>query len=164
MTRSHVDDHVFGEAFLANRMQRLVDLIVEQGNDMLESAGVFIPSRCVSALLLINERESVSVADMAAALCLPHQLVTQRVDLLEKLGVVRREVDPADTRRKNVTLTKAGQDQYCILDQQLKISAAAIERLQQEVGVELSPIILELIQALRRVPLKERMQEINNRA
>lgn len=158
MNRSHVDDHALSDAFLANQMQRLVDLIVEQGNDMLAAAGVSIPSRCVSTLLLIHERQRISVADIAAALCLPHQLVTQRVDLLENLNIVAREIDPTDTRRKIVTLTGLGRDQYRILDKQLQKSAKAIRALQQEVGVELSPIILDLIQALKRKSLRERMQ------
>ena len=83
-----VDSHRFSAAFVANQLERLVDVIVTQGNDMLDAAGIEFPSRTVSTVLFVGENEPTSTADIARALGQPHQLATQRVDLLIQIGII----------------------------------------------------------------------------
>jgi hypothetical protein len=85
-----VDAHRLSAAFVANQLERLVEVIVTQGNDMLEAAGIRFPSRAVSTVLFVGENEPTSTADIARALAQPHQLATQRVDLLIQLGILER--------------------------------------------------------------------------
>ena len=54
------------------------------------------PSRSASTVLLLGSGKNLSAADIAKLLGEPHQLATQRVDLLITLGIVSRVDDPRD--------------------------------------------------------------------
>ena len=95
---TYVDTHPRKGAFAANHMARLVDLINDQGSQLLEDANLSLPPRAVSTVLLISERGQITAADIAKELNQPHQLVTQRIDALIKLDLLKRLTDPNDGR------------------------------------------------------------------
>lgn len=152
------DCHALNEAFLANRLERLAELIVMQGQVLLGEAGLEMPSRTVSLLLLVGERKQLSVADAVAVLCQPHQLVTQRAELLIGLGLVDRNDDPADGRRKILTLSVRGEDQYVRLQARLLEAAGAFAALSEEVGCDLLAMVEKAHSALERTSLLERIE------
>jgi len=158
---SFVDTHPLRGAFVANQLERLVDIIMLQGHALLEDAGLVIPSRAVSAVLLIGEHGTLSAADIASALAQPHQLVTQRIELLIDLGVVERITDPTDGRRKLIELTRVGHDQLKRLQARLVESEQAFSALFAEIECDLSSIAERAIHALERDPLLNRIQALN---
>lgn len=143
-------------AFVANQLERLAALIVAQGDALLEDAGVSIPPRTVSIVLLLGERGRLSVADIAKMTERPHQLMTQRVELLIELGIVRRADDPEDGRRKIVVLTAKGSEQHRRLNACLVRAKAAFAALFREIECDLPAVILRAMDALKRSPLSAR--------
>ena len=155
---NYVDAHRLSAAFIANQIERLAEVIVAQGNEMLESAGIQFPSRAVSTVLFVGENEPASTADIARALGQPHQLATQRVDLLVQLGILERIGDPDDARRKLLRLTPAGQAQFRILTDQLDKAGQAFSAMFAEIGCDLAAATLRAAAALEQTPLITRMK------
>ncbi|MEO1657100.1 MAG: MarR family transcriptional regulator [Pseudomonadota bacterium] len=161
--KSHLDDHPLQGAFLANRLDRLAELIVGQGETLLADVGVEIPPRAVSAILIIGEEGAVSTADIAEMLGQQHQVTTQRIELLIADEIITRTPDPGDRRRKLLTLTKKGREQYAALRQRLETATQVFDELCQEIGCDLPPILDKMADALKSRPLVERAREIEAR-
>tara|TARA_R110000782_G_C14795521_1_gene411324 strand:- start:1321 stop:1806 length:486 start_codon:yes stop_codon:yes gene_type:complete len=153
-----IDTHRLGSAFIAYQLERLTELIVAQGNDMLDAAGITFPSRAVSTVLFIGEHQPTSTADIARALGQPHQVATQRVDLLIQFGIVERVDDPEDGRRKLLRLTGKGADQFRTLTARLAKAGQAFEALFAEIGCDLPAVLQRAADALRAAPLLTRMK------
>ena len=159
-----VDTHPWREAFIANLLDRLVGQIVEQGEDLLADAGIVFPSRTVSSVLLIGERGAISTADIAKALSQPHQLVTQRIDLLIKLEVIERTDDPEDGRRKLLKLSPTGLDQYDRLQRRLTKASEAFASLFAEIECDLSAIAMRAMSALDHRSILERVHDVKSQS
>lgn len=151
-------DHPLSGAFLANKLDRLADLIADQGEALLGDAGLEMPSRTVSLLLLVGDHRKLSAADAAALLGHPHQLVTQRTELLIGLGLIERKDDPADDRRKVLMLSAKGKGQYARLRTRLSEAADAFGALFDEIGCDLAAMAVKAQAALERKPLRERIK------
>lgn len=156
--RHFTDTHALKGAFVANRLSALVDLIALQGDSLLQDAGVSIPARAVSCVLLVGDQGQVSAADIAKALQQPHQLATQRVEALIKLGLLKRIEDRNDGRRKILALTAKGNDQYTRLNVRLAEVEQAFLGLFAEIDCDLPAVLERTLQALRSTPLLERIQ------
>ena len=154
------DSHPLRGAFVANTLERLVGLIVAQGEDLLRDAGLTFPSRAASTVLLLGERARLSAADLAKVLGQPHQLVTQRVDLLIELGIVSRAHDSGDARRRVLVLTSKGKRQFERLKARLALAEAAFAALSAEIGCDLSGAALSAIAALGRSSVLDRVRAL----
>ena len=157
-----LDSHPLRGAFVANALERLVGLIVEQGEDLLRDSGLTFPSRAASTVLLLGERARLSAADLAKVLGQPHQLVTQRVDLLIELGIVSRAGDPGDGRRRILVLTAKGKRQFEKLKARLALADAAFAALFAEIGCDLSSAASSAIAALGRSSVLDRVRALEN--
>lgn len=153
----YVDSHPRHGAFLANQLHRLVDLIAKQGDELLMAAGLSLPSRAVSSVMLIGEHGQISAADIARELEQPHQLVTQRIDNLIELGFVGRVDDPRDGRRKILKLTRKGKKEWRLLDACLRDAEQVFLDLHQEIECDLSAVTLRAIKALSSESIVDRM-------
>lgn len=160
MPENYLDTHVLSRVFAANQLIRLADLISDQGDIMLREAGVEIPARAVSTFLLIGEREAISTADIAATLNQPHQLVTQRIELLNAAGVIKRATDPTDKRRKILELTDEGIAQFQNLNDCLRKADKAFAALANETGYDITATTQHIKQALEAAPLFDRVKQI----
>ena len=158
---SSADDHPLNGAFLALRLDRLADLIAEQGEQLLRDAGLEMPSRTVSLFLLLGEHGPLSAADIARMLDQPHQLVTQRADILLNLALIERRSDAADGRRKILTLSAAGDDQFARLRIRLGEAADAFAQLYREIECDLAAMVTKAATALRQTPLPQRINALH---
>ncbi|WP_339928686.1 MarR family transcriptional regulator [uncultured Brevundimonas sp.] len=154
---TYLDAHPLRAAFAANTLVQLADLISAQGEAMLREAGLDVPARAVSILLMIGERGEMSAADIAGQLQQPHQLVTQRADLLVDLGLIARRSDPGDGRRKILVLTDRGADQFERLTARLARVADVFAALFVEIDCDLAAMARRAIAALDRSPILERL-------
>lgn len=152
-----IEESGLGDAFLGNRLLQAADLIVEQGEALLREAGLSIPARASSTILLVSERGGVSTADIARELVQPHQLATQRVEALIELGLLKRRADPQDGRRKILVLTAKGEKEAAILYQTLQYAQAAFQTLYDEIGVDLGEACARAMQGLTWRPLSSRI-------
>ncbi|MEM7740421.1 MAG: MarR family transcriptional regulator [Pseudomonadota bacterium] len=161
--KNHLDDHPLAAAFLANRLDRLADLIVTQGETLLSDVGVQLPARAVSTILLIGESGTASTADIAEKLGQPHQVATQRVELLIAEGVITRTPDPRDGRRKLLMLTALGKAQHQTLERRLRTACEVFEALCREVDCDLPLVLDRMAAALGNRSLTERARAIEER-
>ena len=157
---NYVNTHTYQKAFVANQLSQLADLISDQGEVILKEAGLEFPARAVSTVLLIGEQGEVSAADIANTLQQPHQLVTQRIDLLITLGIVERATDPQDGRRKILKLTLKGQDQFSRLGAFLDRASIVFSALFHEIDCDLPSIARKTRKALEQSSLSERMRSL----
>lgn len=159
---NYLDAHPLRGAFVANLLDRLADTLSEQGELLLQEEGLEFPARAVSSVLLIGDRGAISAADIAGALKQPHQLVTQRVDLLIASGIVERFADPDDGRRKVLRLTPKGEDQFKRLQDCLAKADRAFAALFEELECDLPDIAMRAMAALDRSSVLERVQSLQN--
>ncbi len=160
--KTYLDAHELREAFFGNRLSRLVDLIVEQGEDLFRNRGLSLPSTSASTVLYLSEHGNVSAADVARDLKQPHQLATQRVQALLELGLVKRSKDPNDARRNVLVLTESGKREARKLKECLADAARAYEQLSDEIGIDVSQFVLSLSQALADEPLQARVDRLKH--
>ena len=156
---SFIESHAFSDAFFGYRIGRVYDLIVEQADEYLFEYGLSIPSRTISTLLIIDESENVSIADVTNALQHPHQLVAQRVELLEELGLVTRGADPYDGRRKILQLTVKGEKEAALLKRSLRDAISALDVLFCELGADINVLMRAMLKSLQERSLNERVQD-----
>jgi len=154
---AYVDSHARHGAFLANQLYRLADLIAKQGDDLLMGAGLSLPSRAVSSVLLIGERGQKSAADIAKELDQPHQLVTQRIEILIELGLVGRIDDPSDGRRKILELTRKGKKELRLVETCLRDAEEVFLNLYQEIECDLSNVTLSALKVLSSKSILDRI-------
>ncbi len=157
----YIDQHPLRAAFVANIWERFAELVVAQGEDILTDVGIEFPSRAVSSILLVGEHDKLTVADIAKMLNQPHQLVTQRIDLLLRLEVVERVSDTADKRRKIIQLTSKGHIQYQALKKRLIEAEEAFLELFKEIDCDLSALAVKAINLLQERPLLSRIQSLS---
>ena len=155
---TYFENHPLRGAFVSHWLNTLTDLIADQGEEMLRAADIMVPSRAVSIMLIVGERGEISAADIAQVLHQPHQLVTQRVDLLLKLGLLERAVDPQDRRRKTLLLTSVGSEQLVRLVERLEQASAALAALFTEIECDLAEISKKAAEALGRSSLLDRVE------
>jgi len=155
--RSFVDSHAYLHAFVGNRLDRAVHLINDQSGAVLSDAGFEMAPQSASCLLFIADNGDASAADIAAALNLPHQVVTQRLNALLDLKLVARHADPKDGRRKLIRLTARGKKEFNRLRVILEDAHAIYDELNAELGVDISALMLRLMDSLEREPLAERI-------
>ncbi|MEQ8742457.1 MarR family winged helix-turn-helix transcriptional regulator [Parasphingorhabdus sp.] len=154
---AYLDTHPLHGAFISNKFTRLTDVIASQGEDMLRDANIDVPSRAVSIVLLVGEHGEISAADIANWLEQPHQLVTQRTDVLIELGLIKRRSDPHDGRRKILVLTANGTDQFTRLTELMVQVADVFAALFEEIECDLAAMAMRAIEALERSPILERI-------
>jgi DNA-binding MarR family transcriptional regulator len=154
---AYVDSHPRHGAFLANQLRRLVDMIAEQGDNLLMGAGLSLPSRAVSSVLLIGERGQISAADIAKELQQPHQLVTQRIEILIELGLLNRIDDPSDGRRKILELTRKGKRELRLLETCLRDAERVFLSLYQEIECDLLAVTRHAMKVLSSKSILDRI-------
>lgn len=159
--QNFVDAHRLRAAFIGNRLQRLVDLISEQGDQLLQQERLGFRAAACSTLLLLNEGTGMTIADVARRLSQPHQLVAQRTQALIKRGLLERVDDPDDARRKILSLTQTGRSQTQRLLRILDQSAQAFNQLQAELGLDIFALADQLQGALKQRPLSARIADRN---
>lgn len=145
------------QAYLAHFCRRLADLIIEQGSETLKDMGLKTPTTAVSSLLYLADNNEVSVADLAEALGVSHQMATQRVQGLEKLGLVSRIPSANDKRAKQVVLTQLAETEIKQLIPLTKNYTKIFAELEAEIGCNLSQAIRKTELALISKSLKSRL-------
>ncbi len=154
---SFLSSHALSAAFLGYRSGRLLEILSDQGDRYLKNAGLSFPARANLTILLIDEGENISIADITNELKQPHQLVAQRVSLLIDRGLVSKLSDPQDGRRNILKLTKKGRKEVAILRERLEDAICAFDDLFAEIGVDLNLALEKAVAAFSAVPLEDRV-------
>lgn len=144
-------------AFLARDLHRLRQEITEQSDLVLIAAEIDVPSSCTSLVLSLLEHEK-SAAELSKSLGYSHQLVTQRINLLLRLGLVVRTPSARDARKKSILLTPEGARQTKRLQALLPELDAAFRGLFDEIGFPLGRACRDALQSLTERPVLKRVE------
>jgi DNA-binding MarR family transcriptional regulator len=147
--------------FLAHFSRRLAELIIEQGAEILEPHGITTPITAISTIFFLTDTGNATVAELAEALGVSHQMTTQRTNILEKLGLIYRKPNPNDKRAKTIHLTKLGQKEEKLLRPIMRDINIIFDQLNEEVGCELMTKIRLAELALVKKSLVERCNELD---
>jgi len=146
----------YGMTFFARHLHRLRVVISDQSDTIFEQAGITVPAHCASVMLLLAEHEETPVMKLADALGYSHQLLIQRITLLEKHGCVRKYKDPSDRRKSLVSLSKRGRNEVRKVQEALPIIDAGIRDVLSGDDGDLQQKIRDVRLALLKSPLSER--------
>ena len=141
---------------MSHYARRLADLINDQASDVLQELNLCTPASAISTLLFINLNSEVTVARIADAMGVTHQMATQRINALEKLSLVKRVALPSDQRAKQIELSNTGQSEIKAIQPFMATMKLLFEELETELGHELSQTIYQAELSLRQCPLKQR--------
>ena len=147
-----------GGQALGARLRRLSERIDGDVGRIYAAQGVTFEQRWFGVLNQMILQGPTTVGEIAAAMRITHVSVSQSCRSLEKAGLIRAAPDPADARRRTLSLTPAGEalvQQMAPLWQALKAVAA---ELNDEAGNVVSALD-RLDDALARKSIFDRIQE-----
>ena len=149
-------------AYLGKHAQDLLMKTSEQIGFVYRERGLTIPVLVSSTLHFLSTKPNASLADVARALDLAHQHVTQRVEKLIAMGLVEKTPDAVDRRRSNLNLTRRGRKEARLLAQCMEDTATVYEELYAEIECDLARALRKAIDAIERRPLWDRMADKNS--
>ena len=150
-------------AYLAHFSRRLADLIIEQGSELLTEKGLGTPSTAMSTVFYLDKNEQTTVASLADALGVSHQMATQRINALEKLKLVTRTSSDKDKRAKFVVLSAKGKSEVAQLYPYAKKLKRVFEELETELNCQLTSMVRKAEMSLINRPLKQRLSSITGK-
>lgn len=148
-----------GQAAFALRVRQASVTLYEQMDLCLQAYELKLPAYATSLVQALYHRGPASVSTLAEELGLSHQLASQRLRWLADEGLVGIGENPADRRRRLVSLTAAGQVEAEKLQTFLPKLERAYGDLFEEVGMDLHKGMVDARAALTASPLLARMQQ-----
>ncbi|MGI8993009.1 MAG: MarR family winged helix-turn-helix transcriptional regulator [Nocardioidaceae bacterium] len=109
MTVQSVDDTALAEMQVIE--QQLLTLLTRVRRTSIERARRIHPelqAAGYAVLLRLVEHDATRASDLVAAMEMDKGSVSRQIAQLERLGLVKRQVDPADGRAQRIALTTAG--------------------------------------------------------
>lgn len=149
-----------GLPLFAHRLRRLSEALVESCGAWLPEAGVTVPPKAGSTLLLLSTAGPLSVTEIAERLRLTHPLIVKLARELQGLGLVTVAQDPLDGRRRPVSLTAVGRLQAERLAAVNRRLSEAYSQIFAEAGVDGFAAIERIEAALARRDLAGRLRAL----
>ena len=147
-----------GLPFLAHRLRRASELILEGSAEALRDFGSAAPTRAGSTLLLLRAHGPMGITEIAFRLRLSHPLIIRLADALAGEGLVSAETDPADQRRRLIALTPKGEAEAARLEAFSQALARAFEAMFAESGADLFAAIERFEAAAETRPVADRIK------
>lgn len=146
-----------GNVFLAHRLRRASDRIVDQVGGMLASMGLDVPPRGASMLLMLDDCGSIGVVEIARRLRLSHPLIVRMAHRFEELGLVTIEPDPQDARRRRLITTDKARREATAIRAFNERLASMFDLLFAEIDCQLPAVLDRLDAALDSTPIAARL-------
>lgn len=146
-----------GNAFIAHRLRRSSERIVEQVGQVLASFEIDVPPRGGSMMLLIDEEGPIGVVDVARRLRLSHPLIVRMARKFVAKGLAEVQADPQDARRRLLAPTLKGKQQAGRMRALNVHLSAMFNSLFAEIGCSLPSVLTRLDGALEATPIAERL-------
>jgi len=148
-----------GLSFLAHRLRRASEAILEGTSEMLRGEGFDIPARAGSTLMLLRANGPTGITEIAYRLGLSHPLIIKLAATMAAAGLVRDESDPRDHRRRLIALTDKGLGEAARFEGFLAAIAATFETMFAEAGADLFAAVERFEQAAEQRPIAGRLAE-----
>ena len=156
------DDYIElqGRAFIAHRLRRSSDRIVDQIGALLRTEGLDVPPRGASMLLLIDEQTTIGIVEASRRLRLSHPLIVRMARQFEELGLVTINRDPIDSRRKQLVATAKGRAEANALHAFNTGTAAVFGEIFAEIGCDMIELLDRLDSALDAKSIGQRLTHL----
>ena len=100
--------HDYGSLLLASRLRKVSEALYAGVDEVYRGHGVDLPSRCFPILFMLRDHGRLGISELAVRLGQSHPAVSQMSRKLLEHGVVREWPDPADDRRRLLSLSRRG--------------------------------------------------------
>lgn len=150
-----------GKTYMAHYCRRLADLIIAQASEILAERGLITPSAALSTIFYLDQNRNATVASLASALDVSHQMATQRINGLVTLGLVTRSSSNEDKRAKSVVLTPMGKKEAKQLYPFMTEMTQVFEDFEAELDCQLTSTIRKAESSLLQRSLKQRSEELS---
>ncbi len=118
--------------------------------DMLGASGV--NEQKWRVLRVLHERGPLDLSQLASESCLLQSSLTRMIQPLEDEGLVTRHTPPKDRRKTVLGITEAGVE---LIQRHSAQSAAIFDRIDAEFGAERVEQLLDLLEDLQRLDLRQ---------
>ncbi len=145
--------NALGLSFLGLQLYQLFSIISDQGNQMIESEELNIPSRTASTLMLLKTEGSLSVTDLGGLLNMSHQLIAHRIKPLKREKYIYEISDSDDGRKTLFKLTVEGEMAVTRLEKVMTLAEIAYKDLFAEIDTDLFESVKKAKMALLRKPM-----------
>ncbi len=149
----------YGPSFLGLQILRLYNEIDRGGTIALASSSG-LPSRVASLLVYLKNNGPSNISDLAAAISTSHQLVSQRIEVLNEERLVAKLIDPDDQRRTLIKLNANGQRVASELEEICQVGEAAYKQLFEEIGSDVFESVVKACHALEERSLDLRIRDV----
>jgi len=146
-----------GLPFLAHRLRRASELLLEGTAAYLRDQQIAAPPRSVSTLLLLKRDGPLGITQIANRLRLTHPLIIKLVARLEEVGYVSQQISPEDRRRRVISLTEAGAEQTRRIEAGVEDIERSFRELLDEIGIDLFEGVQRLEAATRDRTMEQRL-------
>lgn len=146
-----------GNVFVAHRLRRSSDRIVEQVGEVLGALDLNVPPRGASMLLLIDQEAPIGVVEISRRLRLSHPLIVRMAQRFTGAGLAMIESDPEDARRRPVVPTAKGRREAAKIRSLNGRLSIIFDALFAETGCPLIDVLDRLDAALEAEPISQRL-------
>jgi GNAT superfamily N-acetyltransferase len=141
---------------LGSRMRRLSDTLMSDVGGIYRELGIDFAPRWFPLTRLLMERAPTGISDSAAELGFTQPAISQLAREMVDAGLVRADGDPADERRRLLSLTDQGREMAGRLRPIWRWIEAAVTEAAYEAEADLAPSLTRFEAALMREGLRER--------
>jgi MarR family transcriptional regulator, organic hydroperoxide resistance regulator len=145
----------YGSGGVGARLRRLSERIDREARSVYKHAGLEFEQRWVGVLILLIERRTATVGELAEALRITQPSVSQTLRSLQAAKLIASERDPRDPRRRIQRLTKAG---LALVEKARPVWEALIEvaRDLDRLGIDIVTPLAQIERELDKESLFER--------
>ena len=122
--------HDYGSLLLASRLRKVSEALYAGVDELYRGHGVELPSRCFPILFMLRDHGRLGISELAVRLGQSHPAVSQMSRKLLEHGVVREWPDPADDRRRLLSLSRRGASLMKRLEPVWQAIVAAVGELE----------------------------------
>jgi DNA-binding MarR family transcriptional regulator len=146
-----------GPAFLGTRLRHLLEVLDRDVAAVYADLGLDdIRPRYVAYIRALASAGPQSIRDLAHAVGVTHSAASQTVTQMTRQGLVTLSPG-SDARHRIVSLTATAENLVPTLDAEWAATAAAATELEAELSMPLSALITEVMDALDRRPMRQRI-------
>lgn len=150
----------FGYLTLGTRLRRLGEMVQANTQLIMQEHGIDLPAAHYPFLAAIDRNGPLTVGELADVIGISQPGATRTIGQLAEAGFLDLSVSDGDQRRKQVSLTKAGQD---LVDYSTRDVWPGVEAAVRDLCANLDGSFLEQVAAiedgLKLHPLIERMNK-----
>jgi DNA-binding MarR family transcriptional regulator len=149
----------FGAMAFASRLKRLGDRLKAEATRLYRAKGIEFSDSWFLLALILSDRETVSVTEVADAFGISHSAISQMAAAMERQGLLAAETDDRDKRRTLLYLTKEGRSAVERLRPIWTAVGECTNELIASTGKDLLVVISEIEKQLEQQSLFTRVSE-----